>query len=1019
MLAALAGGDEDAVHCAQWYDDVEVPYTDKDGKPSVNPKTGKSTKKRGEPNRAGWKYDTFQNLMPFLAEKNKGQSGICIMVNVGNGEGRSIEHVAALRAIVLDFDEGKAETPVDKDGLLEVLAGHNIVPTFVVTTSSPQNNQVWLVFEKLIAATHDNVELYLNVMRRLQSLFARWGADANCAKDITRIFRLPGFLHQKNPAEPKEVRLTHRSESRFTLKHLDAVAPPLPLKPEVVQKAETSLRTIERAPLASFKNKPTRPKAEAWWPETDTDERMVDTAINYVLELDESIEGEDGSRAFFIASLKVCTNFPSLSREQHIRVMRVYSQEMCHPAWDNETEFLHKIEGARVAYLANRGGGKHGCDEYDECNDYDDFDGDDFDGDSGGKKKRRKATDYIVGANLTVIGKARQPDGTNVVYVIEYTLDDDKDGTARRVPVPLEVLHSTREGVCAFLNKAAGIETLPGGKNLIASYIIKQASYTGQTAVLLNEFGYHHVKFANFDGTVRVRPDASLVPADAPVIVGPHVFGKKTKSYKPTGSPEKNREFWDLCRGNPVMIGVAVWGFSGAVTQITGTQSALLWLHGESGTFKTGLQRCALSRYAPNERGDLISFGDTASSFEVDQFTRNGGLAAFDDATKSEAKGYRDNLMTLPYTFANSSGRGRAVYEAGEVKKAEKLTFTLAGIGTSEHNFSDLVNISGGHGARLIPIELHKDTVFKDVHGKSDARELGDYLNRELLVNNWGFDGFTYDVAITEVSRRMGHAALKEDMVRKMQIARQSAAAFVREYYGADESGLGIDLERVLDVFASAGATAYYLTEWGVIPLTHEEAFGGIMELLRLYIEQRGGSESTEAMNFKARLVDFIQRSWHLHFRPKNKHGLQEREMREALGENYERVPIKSDCGFVMPRRVADGQFVFDFFITTRGLQEALTGTSIPPKRLSVHLEKSGLIDLPSERKQGGSQTQERKPGGEGKVNGWTINGERLRECGVVFAPPLDGADDDGEAQQPPSESANIMPLHPCTNISA
>lgn len=119
--------------------------------------------------------DRFSKLLPVLRRKNAEGWAIFYSANRTDGEGRSLSNMIAARVLALDLDGAPLPSK------------WKIPPHAILETSPARFQCLWALNE-----THDFAR-HRDVMLRLA---ARYGGDKSIA-DITRVLRLPGFIHQK------------------------------------------------------------------------------------------------------------------------------------------------------------------------------------------------------------------------------------------------------------------------------------------------------------------------------------------------------------------------------------------------------------------------------------------------------------------------------------------------------------------------------------------------------------------------------------------------------------------------------------------------------------------------------------------------------------------------------------------------------------------------------------------------------------------------------------------------------
>ncbi len=112
-----------------------------------------------------------------LSQLNEKEVGIFWMVNQGDGEGRSNENVVGVRFVFIDLDENGGEK------LKKVQ--ENLSPHAVVESSRGKFHVYWKV-ENLPLGQFTSIQ---------EGLSKKFGGDD--IKDLARVLRVPGFLHQK------------------------------------------------------------------------------------------------------------------------------------------------------------------------------------------------------------------------------------------------------------------------------------------------------------------------------------------------------------------------------------------------------------------------------------------------------------------------------------------------------------------------------------------------------------------------------------------------------------------------------------------------------------------------------------------------------------------------------------------------------------------------------------------------------------------------------------------------------
>jgi hypothetical protein len=130
---------------------------------------------------------TLDELASWLGLQNSMGAGAFVTVNEANGMGRKKENIVRIRALWQEADRGdEPELP---------LAPH------VVVESSPGKFHRYMLVRDAVLDEFESVQ---------QRLVDDYGSDPN-AKDRSRVLRLPGFYHLKNPDAPHLVRVISAS----------------------------------------------------------------------------------------------------------------------------------------------------------------------------------------------------------------------------------------------------------------------------------------------------------------------------------------------------------------------------------------------------------------------------------------------------------------------------------------------------------------------------------------------------------------------------------------------------------------------------------------------------------------------------------------------------------------------------------------------------------------------------------------------------------------------------------------
>ena len=131
-------------------------------------------KRKGDGSLSRILHGSLDSLAKELRSLNEAGAGIFVTVNETDGQGRAAENITRIRAVWQDDDKGfKGEYALD--------------PSIVVKTSLGKYHRYWLVNGELRRA------FFAPIMNRMAESY---GCDKS-AKDVARVLRVPGFVHNK------------------------------------------------------------------------------------------------------------------------------------------------------------------------------------------------------------------------------------------------------------------------------------------------------------------------------------------------------------------------------------------------------------------------------------------------------------------------------------------------------------------------------------------------------------------------------------------------------------------------------------------------------------------------------------------------------------------------------------------------------------------------------------------------------------------------------------------------------
>lgn len=150
-------------------------------------------------------------MLDELARLNEAGAGIFLMVNAGDGRGRTAENVVAVRALFVDLD-GAPVQPV---------LNARPTPHLIVETSPGRFSAFWIV---------RRCKPHAERFRAAQAALARKFNGDPKVIDLPRVMRVPGFLHRKGDPFLSHVLLDFNAppySARDVVEGIDLRLPPV------------------------------------------------------------------------------------------------------------------------------------------------------------------------------------------------------------------------------------------------------------------------------------------------------------------------------------------------------------------------------------------------------------------------------------------------------------------------------------------------------------------------------------------------------------------------------------------------------------------------------------------------------------------------------------------------------------------------------------------------------------------------------------------------------------------------
>ncbi len=248
--------------------------------------------------------------LPAVLNGINGQgAGVFVTINATDGRGRHIANVTSIRAQFIDGDG------------VEMPAAWHLRPSIIVRRDATHWHAYWLL-ETPESVTAENRAALVQVFRERQKRLAlMYRADPKI-NDLSRVMRIPGFAHCKDPANPIMVELVDCDGGRrYGLDAIMAGVAELPVEVPV----QTSTQTGMSAPRTAARL------------------NVIERAARYMRTVDPAVQGQNGSGQAFHAACVLVHGF-ALSVDEARPLFREWC-DRCVPPW-SEKEIEHKLRSA-------------------------------------------------------------------------------------------------------------------------------------------------------------------------------------------------------------------------------------------------------------------------------------------------------------------------------------------------------------------------------------------------------------------------------------------------------------------------------------------------------------------------------------------------------------------------------------------------------------------------------------------------------------------------------------------------
>ena len=170
-------------------------------------------------------HDSKPNgMMPVQKEKahklNMEGYGIFFAIQKMKSEERKIQNLDSIRCIAIDIDN-KDQSKLD---IMEKVTKSPLIPTMVVESKNGYH-VYWILKKESWVKALNPEETAINYRNFLKERFVPlFGADKQ-ACDVSRVLRMPGFYHIKNPMDPFLVNTLIQTNKTFLMSDIKTAFP--------------------------------------------------------------------------------------------------------------------------------------------------------------------------------------------------------------------------------------------------------------------------------------------------------------------------------------------------------------------------------------------------------------------------------------------------------------------------------------------------------------------------------------------------------------------------------------------------------------------------------------------------------------------------------------------------------------------------------------------------------------------------------------------------------------------------
>ncbi len=240
--------------------------------------------------------DTFEKQFGFLQYRNQDACSVCVTINdIGNNKRRRHEDVVRVRKHFVEIDG-----PATFGAIWKRCEEIGLLPSWINESSPGHYHVYWDVADDVAG----DLSGFKPRQKRLVEKFKDLGAGDE-STDLSRVLRLPGFWHMKNPTEPFQVRIVYRPLDEAPVYSLADFERALGKVPPQAHAEHTYL--VEPIPFDIFKQMLDK-TPHTGGPEGLTDRHSYQDCVNFLMALHEAAAGNSGE--YLEAAIDWCLRDP-------------------------------------------------------------------------------------------------------------------------------------------------------------------------------------------------------------------------------------------------------------------------------------------------------------------------------------------------------------------------------------------------------------------------------------------------------------------------------------------------------------------------------------------------------------------------------------------------------------------------------------------------------------------------------------------------------------------------------------